>query len=151
VPRYVVAPTLATLGRGFRRRDEQALQIKSHSPTVLFGVIRYTRVLSLLGRDSDVIRSVKCSAEKATTFRPCQSNERRLREQRHNSTMRTRLRVLADRYNAFIARHEIAWELTMSAFAALFVVSGFTLDATADAGGARWRRHRTNGALRLPR
>lgn len=42
--------------------------------------------------------------------------------------MSTTLRGLADRYNAFVARHEIAWELTMAAFAVLFVVVGFMLD-----------------------
>lgn len=39
------------------------------------------------------------------------------------------MRDLADRYNAFIDRYEIAWELVMAALAALFVVVGF-IDAT---------------------
>jgi voltage-gated potassium channel len=44
------------------------------------------------------------------------------------------LRVLADRYNAFIARHEVAWELVMAALAAAFVVVGVLIDARQDAG-----------------
>jgi voltage-gated potassium channel len=32
---------------------------------------------------------------------------------------------LRDRYNAFVARHETAWELTMAALAVVFVVVGF--------------------------
>lgn len=33
-----------------------------------------------------------------------------------------------DRYNTFVARHDIAWELAMGAFAILFVAIGFLLD-----------------------
>jgi voltage-gated potassium channel len=33
-----------------------------------------------------------------------------------------------DRYNTFIARHEIAWELSMGALAILFVAVGFVVD-----------------------
>jgi voltage-gated potassium channel len=47
---------------------------------------------------------------------------------------RARLRDLADRYNAFIARHEIAWELVMAALAAAFVVVGFLIDTAEDSG-----------------
>jgi voltage-gated potassium channel len=35
---------------------------------------------------------------------------------------------LRDRYNAFIARHEVAWELAMGALAAAFVTVGFAAD-----------------------
>jgi voltage-gated potassium channel len=50
--------------------------------------------------------------------------------------MRTTLRELADRYSAWIARHEIAWELVMAALAALFVVVGFIGDdAPTNLGG----------------
>jgi voltage-gated potassium channel len=35
---------------------------------------------------------------------------------------------LAERYNAFIDRHEVAWELTMGALAAAFVTIGFAGD-----------------------
>lgn len=35
---------------------------------------------------------------------------------------------LRDRYNAFIERHEVAWELVMGAFAAAFVAVGFASD-----------------------
>lgn len=37
-------------------------------------------------------------------------------------------RSLADRYNAFVDRHEVAWELTMGALAAAFVTIGFAAD-----------------------
>lgn len=41
------------------------------------------------------------------------------------------------RYNGFIARHEIAWELTMAALAVIFVAVGFALDeATPGTEGA---------------
>ena len=33
-----------------------------------------------------------------------------------------------DRYNAFIARHDTAWELGMAAFAVVYVALGFLLD-----------------------
>lgn len=36
---------------------------------------------------------------------------------------------LRDRYNRFIADHEVAWELTMAALAAAFVAIGFAVDA----------------------
>ena len=42
--------------------------------------------------------------------------------------MRARLRNLGDRYNAFIAHNEIAWELTMAVLAVVFVVVGFAGD-----------------------
>ena len=35
---------------------------------------------------------------------------------------------LRDRYNAFIARHEVAWELTMGVLAIVFVALGFLID-----------------------
>jgi len=34
-----------------------------------------------------------------------------------------------DRFNAFVARHEIAWELAMAGLAVLYVAVGFALDA----------------------
>lgn len=34
-----------------------------------------------------------------------------------------------DRFNAFVARHEVAWELAMAAFAVVYVAVGFALDA----------------------
>ncbi len=37
-------------------------------------------------------------------------------------------RTPRDRYNDFIARHELAWELLMAAFAVLFIVVGFAAD-----------------------
>jgi voltage-gated potassium channel len=36
---------------------------------------------------------------------------------------------LRDRYNAFIERHEVAWELVMAALAVAYVGVGFALDA----------------------
>jgi voltage-gated potassium channel len=48
--------------------------------------------------------------------------------------MSTSRRALADRYNAFIERHEIAWELVMAALAVAFVVVGLRLEAADDAG-----------------
>ena len=47
----------------------------------------------------------------------------------------SRLRDLGDRYNAFIERHDIAWELTMSALAIVFVVVGLRLEGVEAAGG----------------
>jgi hypothetical protein len=35
---------------------------------------------------------------------------------------------LRDRYSAFIARHDIAWELGMGALAVVFVALGFVID-----------------------
>lgn len=39
---------------------------------------------------------------------------------------------IRQRYNEFVARHEIAWELTMAALAVLFVAIGFALDEAPD-------------------
>jgi voltage-gated potassium channel len=44
---------------------------------------------------------------------------------RRGSSLRVTLREIGDRYTAFIARHEIAWELVMAALAVLFVIVGF--------------------------
>lgn len=38
---------------------------------------------------------------------------------------------MRDRFNAFVARHAIAWELSMAALAILYVVLGFAQDVTA--------------------
>src|SRR4051812_27072893 len=43
-------------------------------------------------------------------------------------------RALAERYNAFIEDHEIAWELVMAALAVAFVVVGLRLEAADEAG-----------------
>ena len=37
---------------------------------------------------------------------------------------------LRDRYNAFIDRHEIAWELTFAALAIVYVIVGFASPET---------------------
>jgi voltage-gated potassium channel len=44
------------------------------------------------------------------------------------------VRELADRCNAWIDAHEVAWELVMAALAVAFVVVGFLLDAAQDVG-----------------
>lgn len=48
--------------------------------------------------------------------------------------MSTNLNELRDRYNDFIARHEIAWELVMAVLAVAFVIAGLLLDTAEDAG-----------------
>lgn len=35
---------------------------------------------------------------------------------------------IRDRFNAFVARHDIAWELAMGALAVVFVALGFLID-----------------------
>jgi len=46
--------------------------------------------------------------------------------------MHTTPRTLRDRYNAFIFQHEVAWELTMAAFAVVFVVVGYLAEDAPD-------------------
>ncbi len=40
---------------------------------------------------------------------------------------------MRDRFNAFITRHEVAWELAMAGLAVLYVAVGFALDAAEEA------------------
>jgi voltage-gated potassium channel len=47
--------------------------------------------------------------------------------------VRATLRVLGDRYNAFVYKYEIAWELLFAALAFIFVGMGFVVDAAIDA------------------
>lgn len=51
----------------------------------------------------------------------------------------TGLAGIRERYNRFIARHEVAWELTMAALAVAFVVVGFAGDDATGATGVRLR------------
>ncbi len=41
---------------------------------------------------------------------------------------RVRCAGMRDRFNAFVERHEIAWELTMAVLAIVYVIVGFQVD-----------------------
>lgn len=75
---------------------------------------------------SNIIRSQESGATEPWTFPRAFS--RSPRGQECGSTMPRNLRALADLYNAFIARHAMAWELTFAALAILYVAVGFVAE-----------------------
>jgi len=46
---------------------------------------------------------------------------------------------MRERFNTFVARHEVPWELTIAVLAVLYVVVGFATDDAPGASSPTWQ------------